>query len=191
MNIFATAPIIAKGKKSDSKKSPKAVKLLNSELDITLIPYLSIFVKYIDLWWFSFFEYLNWRISLNNIFCLFSTIIISVGISYSEWHHPAYEWGGKPVWSSYWQSSHRWLPQQFCCIKRSQQKWGSNLSSTGSLQTQHIGTGPVGVLGKFGKGGTSLQNMQGRKSGARSVNICHLWMMGTGPSWWFWLTLES
>ena len=34
-----------------------------------------------------------------------------------------------------------------------------------------MGTGPVGVLGKFGKGGTSLQNMQGSKSGARSVEL--------------------
>ena len=36
---------------------------------------------------------------------------------------------------------------------------------------QHMGTGQVGVLGKFGKGGSSLQNMQGSKSGAISVEL--------------------
>ena len=34
-----------------------------------------------------------------------------------------------------------------------------------------MGTGPVGVLGKFGKGGTSLQYKQGSRSGARSVEL--------------------
>ena len=35
----------------------------------------------------------------------------------------------------------------------------------------HMGTGPVGVRGRFGKGGTSLQNKQGSGSGGRSVEL--------------------
>ena len=98
-------------------------------------------------------------------------MVYTVHIQYTSKTLLRYEGVGKPVWSSYCQSSHRWLPQQCWFIKRSQHQWGSNLSSTGLLQTQHMGTGPVGVLGKFRKGGTSLQNMQGSKSGARSVEL--------------------
>ena len=62
-----------------------------------------------------------------------------------------------------------WLPQQCWCISRLQQICGSYLSSTGRVHTAQSGTGEVGVLGRFGKGGTSIQYMQGNKSGGISV----------------------
>ena len=37
------------------------------------------------------------------------------------------------------------------------------------MQTLHIGTGDVGVLGKLGCGATSIQYIQGNGSGGRSV----------------------
>ena len=61
---------------------------------------------------------------------------------------------GKP---GQFQPSQRWSPQHSWCITRPQHVSGSNLSSTGLSQILHIGTGPVGDLGRLGSGQTSLQ----------------------------------